>query len=334
MDNTSLFESFSIALLASIVVFFLMGTCLSFAWPAFHRRQARLNPRQYSRAVFGYTALPLTISMAVLVSCSAVPIAAGFNIIPAHCHIELVAGVCSPHEPPSFAGLWFGLLVTLVGALFLGLATLTSYRLFVHSQLCQKLDLCCAFDARLDAWVLDTDRAVAFCVGIFRRRVIISRGLIQRLDISQLDIVLNHERRHAKRFDGIGMFMLQIMTVPFLARSKKGLTDEFMLSAEFECDRYAAEQCGDGFAVADTLVKLGRIQLSENRTSSEGNFAFSVFGQSIERRVTWLIDMPETCEQGLSETIERLIFYTIVVAFVMAEPIHQALEKALGYIPS
>lgn len=334
MVSASLYESFGIALLAAIVAFFLAGACLSAAWPALHRHQAQLNPRHYSRVVFGYAALPLTISAAVLVSCSAVPVAAGFNVVPAHCHVELAARACLPHEPSGVAGLWFSLFGAMMVILCGGMAALSGWRLFVHSQLCRKLDLCCSFDAQLDAWVLDTDRSVAFCVGILRRRVIISQGLIQKLGPDELDIVLNHERSHASRFDGIGMFILQILTVPFLPRAKKGLTDEFLLSAEFECDRFAAEQCGDGFAVADTLVKLGRIRLSEMRELGEREdaYVFSVFGQSIERRVAWLINTPASTEQGLSEIIERLICYTIIVAFIMAEPIHHALETALGYI--
>lgn len=334
MDSAFLYESFGIALLASVGAFFLTGLCLSVAWPSFHARQSQLSPRQYSRVIFGYASLPLIVAIAIFVSCSAVPIAAGFNVVPNHCHVEMAFGSCLPHEPSSAAGLWFVLFYAITIALCGGVAALMCWRLYLHSKVCRQLDLCCTYTEHLDAWVLETDKAAAFCVGILKRRIIVSQGLVETLDQQQLDIVLYHERSHAKRFDGIGMFLLQILIVPFSTNSRQGLTDEFLIAAEFACDRYAAERCGDRLAVADTLVNLGRIQVNERRTMSNDCWSFAVFDQSIERRVLWLLDMPGPGEQGLSALIERSICYTIVIAFVIAEPVHQALEKALGYLSS
>ena len=57
-------------------------------------------------------------------------------------------------------------------------------------------------------------------------------------------------------------------------------------------------------------------------------YAFSVFGQSIDRRVSWLVEAPEDGGPGLSIILERLVCYMVIAAFMAGEPIHQSLEKA------
>src|SRR5205823_2159487 len=51
------------------------------------------------------------------------------------------------------------------------------------------------------ALLIDDERPQAFCAGLFRPRVYVSTGTLALLDDPRLDVVLAHERHHARRRD-------------------------------------------------------------------------------------------------------------------------------------
>lgn len=334
MGNASQLASFGIALFAAGVVTLAFGALFSAFWPCFHKYQRALSPEQYARAIFGYAAIPLVVGLAVFVSCAAVPSAAGFNIVPDHCHFEVAIRNCLPHAPtvktatglvPVFIA--FMLLASIVAGVF-------ARRMLKHRRMFQDLERCSLYDKELDAWVIQSDALSAFCIGILRKRVIVSGGLFQSLSSDQLRIVLEHERGHARRADGLWILLLQLLALPFFPAARHGLMAEFVLSFEYACDRHAADRCGDSLAVADTLVRLGRIRLEQGGGGRQAASAalFSVFGQSLERRVGWLVRSPERRHFGPTMILERLICYAVIGACILAEPIHHVLEQALSLL--
>lgn len=334
MTEAGYLTDLGIALVAAISVTVVVAAGLSLFWSVFHRHQVTLSPTQYRRAIFGYAAIPAVVGVAMFIACCAVPSAAGFNTVPTHCHFDQGMRFCLPHAPVPIAR------SAIVGGGVAGavvlvpLLALFARRLHLHSRLFRELELCSTYHADLDAHVLRSPALSAFCVGILRRRIFLTDGLIRSLSPEQVSIVMNHERGHARRADGILLVFLQVLTRPFNSTARKGMIDEFLLSVEHECDRYAARQCGDRLAVADTLVQLGRLRLIQQEVSepTRSDLVFSVLGQSLERRVGWLLCSPEPSKSGITIMTERVMCYAAIMAFILAEPVHHLLEQALNFV--
>lgn len=331
MGDAAFLANLGIALFAAIGLATLVAFCQSLLWPAFHQYQLQLSPKQYRRAIFSYASLPIAVGFALFVSCAAVPSAAGFNLVPRHCHYELNANLCLPHEPtPVSTSVSLAFLIGLT-LMVLPIMILFINRLYAHGKVIRELVANSRYDQALDAWVVRSSSPSAFCVGIFRRRVFVSDGLLRSLPSNQVDIVLGHEHGHARRADALLVFALQLLTVPFLRNTRRGLMTEFLLSVEYECDQRAAEQCGDSLAVADTLVRLGRMRLEQPGFADPPVQLpiFSAIGQSLERRVTWLVQSPAHSHDGITVMVERLICYAVILSCIIAEPVHHVLEQVL-----
>ncbi len=66
--------------------------------------------------------------------------------------------------------------------------------------------------AGASAFVIADERPQAFCAGLIRPRVYVSRGALAILDDAALDTVLAHERHHARRLDPLRLAIGRIMT--------------------------------------------------------------------------------------------------------------------------
>ncbi|WP_430404253.1 M56 family metallopeptidase [Hyphomonas sp.] len=331
MANAAFLPNLGIALFAALLAALSIGALQSAVWPRFHRYLSDLSPRQYCRAIFGYASFPFAVSLALFVSCAAVPTSAGFNTLPTHCHYEIAMTYCRPHEPMMLTSPAFLVFLAVLALFTAPIVILFVRRMRLHSRLFRDLETSGRYERSLGAWVVDSGAISAFCIGIFRRRIIISAELLRSIAPEQVRIVLDHERAHARRADVLSLFALQVLTMPFFPEARRGLTKEFLMSVEHECDRYAASQCGDRFAVAEALVTLGRLRLQRHsRESDAASFSvFPVLGQSLERRIAWLVQTPPPRRNSGTMIIERLICYSVIVSFIVAEPVHHGLEQVL-----
>jgi len=331
MANAAFLPNLGIALFAALLAALLIGAFQSAAWPRFQLHLFGLSPRQYCRAIFGYASFPTAVSLALFVSCAAVPTSGGFNTVPTHCHYEIAMTYCRPHEPMMLTrSVFLGFLAVLV--LFAApIVIVFLRRMRLHGRVFRELEACGRYERGLGAWVVESGAIYAFCIGILQRRIIISEQLLRSIAPQQVQIVLDHERAHARRADVLSLFALQVLTMPFFPEARRGLTKEFLMYVEHECDRYAASQCGDNFAVAEALVTLGRLRLQQHSLESDATSmsVFPVLGQSLERRIEWLVQTPPPRRDSGTIIIERLICYAVIVSFIVAEPVHHGLEQVL-----
>jgi len=70
----------------------------------------------------------------------------------------------------------------------------------VAARLARRLRRACRAQ-HAGAMLIEDDRPLAFCAGLLRPRIYISTGVLERLDQSALNAVLDHERHHARRRD-------------------------------------------------------------------------------------------------------------------------------------
>ncbi len=333
MGNAVFLTNLGIAFFAALLAALVIGAVQSAVWPWFHQHLSQLSPRQYGRAIFGYASVPFVVSLALFVSCAAVPTSAGFNSVPTHCHYEMMVTSCRPHEPMLLTRFAFLGFLAVLALFTMPIILIFVHRMRLHGRVFRDLETCSRYNRELGAWVVKSRTISAFCVGIVRRRIFVSEGLLRSLVPSQVRIVLDHEQAHARRADALSLFALQVLTLPFFPDARRGLAAEFLIAVEYECDRYAASQCGDSLAVAEALIRLGRLRQQKHSCEPEAASlsVFSVFGQSLERRIAWLVQSPLPVHDSGTVIVERVICYAVIVSFIVAEPVHHGLEQVLEF---
>jgi hypothetical protein len=91
------------------------------------------------------------------------------------------------------------------------------------------------------ALVLDDARPGAFCAGLLRPRVYVTRGALAMLDAAAFEAVLAHERHHAKRRDPLRLAMSRVLShALFFLPSLRRLGQQREALAELGADESAA----------------------------------------------------------------------------------------------
>jgi Zn-dependent protease with chaperone function len=96
------------------------------------------------------------------------------------------------------------------------------------------------------AIVFEGSRPQAFCAGLLRPRVFVSRGAVAALTPDQLDAVLAHEMHHVRRRDPLRLLVARVLAdalffLPVLRRA----VDRYGALAEVAADEAALRRTGD-----------------------------------------------------------------------------------------
>jgi Zn-dependent protease with chaperone function len=178
------------------------------------------------------------------------------HFVPEHCH----HGNCASHvpeiDPHSFGSM--GLVVaggglSILASLFLGRALFAGQRRF------RALFTLAREDSRRGCHLLDSDELIAWCCGLIRPKIVVSRGLVNLLDDTQLDIVLAHEAAHAARLDNLRALVLWWATALW-PMSRRRIRTDMRDDSETACDAAALRITGDRSKFAETLTSLSSIR--------------------------------------------------------------------------
>jgi hypothetical protein len=102
---------------------------------------------------------------------------------------------------------------------------------------------------RGDVVVIDDGRLLAFCAGLVRPRVYISRAVIERLDERAVAAVLAHERHHARRRDPLRLATRQVLSQAlFFVPGLSALHRRQELLSELAADAWAIDCAPQGRA--------------------------------------------------------------------------------------
>jgi Zn-dependent protease with chaperone function len=169
--------------------------------------------------------------------------------------------------------------------------------------------------------------------GLFRRRILLSAELADRLSSDQLASALAHEEAHLQRRDPLASFLLAVATLfvwPGVAQRLRRLHRQ---AAEEACDAAAAKVMGDGAVVAGALVEVAALQ---RELGPGARFAAPAFGtHALEIRVAALLE-DRAVSQSSSSRWGWLALVTtaafVALAYRQAEWLHHSTETVLGRI--
>ncbi|MCW3027609.1 MAG: peptidase Ste24p [Solirubrobacterales bacterium] len=110
------------------------------------------------------------------------------------------------------------------------------------------------------AWVIEDDRAQAFCAGLLRPRVYLSTGALELLDSAALAAVIAHERQHARRHDPLRLACSRVLLAGlFFVPALRRLTQRQHALAELSADEAAVLSTGgDRSALASAMLSFSR----------------------------------------------------------------------------
>jgi Zn-dependent protease with chaperone function len=165
---------------------------------------------------------------------------------------------------------------------------------------------------------LDLDRPVALLAGLHAPTVLVSRGLVARLDADQLEGVLAHELAHAALGGNRRLLLLWLLRA-LQAHSPAALVLFRSLTARLElaCDALAAQVTGKPAALASALMVVHR-SLPDAAAAAGPNAARATAARAdrklVETRVRALLDArPDTATPGPA----AVLFGAVLLALLL-----------------
>jgi hypothetical protein len=90
--------------------------------------------------------------------------------------------------------------------------------------------------------------------GIFRPRILISRGAGELLDAPEMQVAIRHELAHVRRRDNLKKLVLRFCSFPFMAKLER----EWLHAAELAADDAAVNDEHAALDLASALIKMTR----------------------------------------------------------------------------
>lgn len=311
------------ALLAAIAATAAAGLFLAWTYPRLRRRLSRIAPASRSRVLLGLMAAPLACGTAVGIL-NLTPLL-DYGAVVHHCHYHSVAD-CEPHAAAALAG---GVGKALV--VFLALSAIVPMlRLALTVRRLRRtakgLLACSRRDRVRGIHILEDSRPAAFSFGMLAPRIFLTTSLADALGGAELDIVLGHERAHARRRDTLRALAGRILSLGHLPATGRDLAADLHLAAEQACDEAAGAVTGDRLDVASVLLKVERLHGAPAIPLPAGAQAFT--GSSVPARVEALMAPPEARRPAAPQSAAILTALAAAV-FLAAEPLHHMIEDLI-----
>jgi len=109
--------------------------------------------------------------------------------------------------------------------------------------------------------VIESPGLLAWCCGLVQPRVLVSRGLLERLTPTQLEVVLVHEEEHVRRRDNLRHTVLHWATVFWPAGIRQQIRAEVALDAEESCDSAACRSAKDPQILHAVMDLIGEVTM-------------------------------------------------------------------------
>jgi Zn-dependent protease with chaperone function len=307
--------------LAALAFAIAVATLAGVGVRAFQGHLGRIEPLRRSRALEAVVAAPIVLGAAGVVACALPSLAAAAMHAGDHCgYHDGHPHLCPLHLPEH--GSTFGW-VLLASALAWALARVVAQLEAFASGNALVSDLRRKSRSEGDVTVIESDAVFAVTAGLLSPRVLVSRGLAERLGPAEHRAVLAHERAHARRRDALRLAVARVLWSSFPAWLAEPLFAELALAYEEICDRDAAAAVGDPLIVADAIVQASR------GAPSGLSPAVGIGERAASVRVLRLLDPPT----GRSVLGVRALLLTALAVLALAEPLHHATETLLGLLP-
>ncbi|MEN7973382.1 MAG: M56 family metallopeptidase [Verrucomicrobiota bacterium] len=175
--------------------------------------------------------------------------------------------------------------------------------------------------------VVDSHTPFALTVGLVKRTIYLSSRLRSELSPTELMAVVAHEQAHCRRHDALRMFVADLMSWLHLPPLRRRLLADLHLASEQSCDEQAALTTGDRLGVAETILKVVRLNAATDRNSDI--LLPTMTGSDVHVRVDALLH-PAPTGSGAPRAV-ALVGAGLLFAFgfTHADGLHHAVESVI-----
>jgi len=292
----------------------------------FAGRLRRASPERRAQILGAMAVAPAALPLALLGLCLAPSIAGALGMRADHClrHAQH-PHLCLVHRPAPLPLPWAAAAPAtgLVGAAALAVAA----RARADARRLRRA-LAARAGGRLaaDVRLVTSPAPVAVTLGAWRPQIFVSEGLARALRPDGLRAVVEHERAHARRRDGLRKLAAGALSVAQLPGTRRRLLGELALACEQACDAEAARRTGDRLGVAETILAAERLLAGRGSPA-----AACAFGESrVRERVERLLAGDEPAPGRAGPAAIALAGALLVAGLAAADRIHHAAEHLIG----
>jgi hypothetical protein len=162
-----------------------------------------------------------------------------------HCH----ESHCGPHDLylPTSSALGAGVLAFAIGLLSFSILMMVR-QVYLNKRFHQLLQLASASDSQADMnqvyQRVDSTIPFAWCAGLLRPQIYVSKGLVDKLTDNQLNLVLLHEFNHVRQLDNIKLMCVRYLMFLWPKRWRKAYRHAFINGLELRSDMFALNNAG------------------------------------------------------------------------------------------
>jgi Zn-dependent protease with chaperone function len=301
-----------------LTCWFLLYLVVWALYPGVRRFLTNLHPATASSAVLALMALPFLSSL-VATALVFSPILEQ-NWITTHYH----SADCESRFPLLRNGVAIGGVLATTGLALTAMLARFFSQLFYSLKLESKLAI---LGEKQGQWyLLPNKEHLVFTMGWLKNSIFITEGLLKQCDRRDVDIILEHEKEHARRKDNLRLLASKVLMLIVPSFLSKRFTEDLQLYTEAACDFSTAKKHG-ALNVAETLIRIER--LSPRCFNFFNKAMVSAFnGSEVEGRVLLLLEGKPTAKAG---RFRPLLYLTgmLVLAVALVDPVHHAVEWLL-----
>lgn len=284
-----------------------------------------LGPRMRARLLAAVAAVPLALPALVVFLCLLPSLLGALGLHSDHCpyHAEYLH-LCVTHRPPPLPLPWSAVsvlgLVPLAGALAVGAGTAPRSR-----RLQRSLEFGSSGALRSDVRLVASRLPICVTAGVLGPRIFVSDGLAAALSAEEIDVVIEHERAHARRRDGLRKFAAAAASWMHLPALRRSLLRDLSLACEQACDDDAAQKLGDRIRVAETILAAERLLVR----GKPGRAVCAFAGSAVPERVAHLLH-GEPARSPSRAAAWAALGLAATAACALADPLHHLAEYVLA----
>ncbi|MES2623729.1 MAG: M48 family metalloprotease [Pseudomonadota bacterium] len=287
-------------------------------YPGVRRFLLNLHPATACNIVLALVALPfLTSLLATALVFS--PLLEN-NLITTHYH----SADCENKFPLLKSGWVIGTVLATTGVAVFAIMSKFFSQVLFSLKLESRLAL--LGDKQPNWYLLPHREKLVFTMGWLNSTIFITDGLLKLCSSKDIDIILEHEKAHARRKDNLRLLVGRLLVLVVPSFLSKKFTSDLQLFTEAACDFSTAEKHGP-LNVAETLLRIQR--LSPQRFSYLHKAMVSSFtGSEVEGRVMLLLEGNTAAK---AKKFRPLLFgvLLIVLSVLLVDPLHHSVEWLL-----